>query len=531
MNVTPLLHVKGVTKTFPGVKALSNVHLDLRPGEVLALVGENGAGKSTLMKLLSGIYTADEGEFYLNGERLQVASPKHAQELGIAIIHQDFNLVPDLTVAQNIFVGREPRWANIFLNERALNVKAQELIERLQLPLDPKQNVGALTVAKQQMVEIAKALSYQAQVLIMDEPTAALNDAEVSTLHELIRRFIKPDTGVIYISHRMSELKAISDRVTVIRDGQYIDTLDTQATSMKEVIALMVGRSITSDATPVDVRDEREILLTVSGFTTKERLNDVSFDLRKGEILGFAGLMGAGRTEVARAIVGADSIESGTVTLRGKKISINNPADAAKHRIGYLSEDRKRFGLLLEQDVAANIVLSAVTELYAAWGFIKIKSTRATAAKYVKALRIKTPSVKQTAKNLSGGNQQKVVIAKWLVKDCDILIFDEPTRGIDVGAKEEIYGLLNELAAQGKSIIMISSELPEVLRMSHRVVVMCEGRIAGILTADEATQESVMHYATLRHDEPPRGTADLDLVNTDGTLRTGTTTDENAVGR
>ena len=508
--MTPLLHVQGVTKRFPGVKALSNVHLDLRPGEVLALAGENGAGKSTLIKLLSGIYAADEGEFYLNGERLEVASPKHAQELGIAIIHQDFNLIPDLTVAQNIFVGREPRWAKVFLNERDLNLAAQELIERLQLPLDPKENVGALTVAKQQMVEIAKALSYKAEVLIMDEPTAALNDAEVATLHKLIRRFIRPDTGVIYISHRMDELKAISDRVTVIRDGQYVDTLDVQVTSMKEVIALMVGRSITTGAAPVDVRDDREVLLTVSGLTSKERLNDVSFDLRKGEILGFAGLMGAGRTEVARAIVGADSIESGTIRLRGKKISINNPADAAKHRIGYLSEDRKRYGLLLEQDIAANIVLSAVSELYAAWGFIKSKSMRATAAKYINKLRIRTPSVYQIAKNLSGGNQQKVVIAKWLVKDCDILIFDEPTRGIDVGAKEEIYVLLNELAAQGKSIIMISSELPEVLRMSHRVVVMSEGRIAGILSAGEATQESIMHYATLRRDERPGGTAEPD---------------------
>jgi ribose transport system ATP-binding protein len=531
MNETLLLQVKGVTKRFPGVVALSNVHMDLRRGEVLALVGENGAGKSTLMKLLSGIYTADEGEFFINGEPLAVTSPKHAEELGIAIIHQDFNLIPDLTVAQNIFVGREPRRANFFLNERALNVKAQELITRLQLPLDPKQNVGALTVAKQQMVEIAKALSYDAQVLIMDEPTAALNDAEVATLHDLIRRFIKPDTGVIYISHRMNELKAISDRVTVIRDGHYVDTLDTQATSMKEVIALMVGRSITSDATPMDVRDDRDVLLTVAGFTTKERLNDVSFELRRGEILGFAGLMGAGRTEVARAIVGADRIESGTVTLRGKRVSIHSPADAAKRRIGYLSEDRKRFGLLLEQDVAANIVLSAVTELYATWGFIKIKSMRATATKYVKSLRIKTPSVKQTAKNLSGGNQQKVVIAKWLVKDCDVLIFDEPTRGIDVGAKEEIYVLLNELAAQGKSIIMISSELPEVLRMSHRVVVMCEGRVAGILSANEATQESVMHYATLRHDQPPGDAAELDRVDNVGAPRTGINADENAVER
>lgn len=526
--MTPLLEVKGVTKRFPGVRALANVHLDLRPGEILGLVGENGAGKSTLMKLLSGIYTADEGEFYLNGDRLEVTSPKNAQELGISIIHQELNLIPDLTVAQNIFVGREPRWANVFLNEGALNVRAQALIDRLQLPLEPKQNVGALTVAKRQMVEIAKALSYEATVLIMDEPTAALNETEVATLHDLIRRFIKPDTGVIYISHRMNEVKAISDRVTVIRDGQYIETLDTPATSMNEVIALMVGRSITSEATPVDVRDDREVLLSVSGFTTKDLLKDVSFELRKGEILGFAGLMGAGRTEVARAIVGADRLESGTIALRGKQISIKNPADAARRRIGYLSEDRARFGLLLDQDVGANIVLSALTERFAAWGFIKVNSMRAAAAKYVAALRIKTPSVNQVTKNLSGGNQQKVVIAKWLVKDCDILIFDEPTRGIDVGAKEEIYVLLNELAEQGKSIIMISSELPEVLRMSHRIVVMCEGRITGTMSAEEATQESVMRYATLRHDEGPGDLRDPGGIDNDRRRSNGINHDEKA---
>ena len=500
MEDTLLLQVEGVSKSFPGVKALSGVHLDLHHGEVLALVGENGAGKSTLMKLLSGIYTPDEGTFYLNGEPLVVTGPKQAQELGISIIHQEFNLMPDLTVAQNIFIGREPRRAGGFLSDRELNAKARELIDRLQLPLDPRQIVESLTVAKQQMVEIAKALSYDAKVLIMDEPTAALNDAEVATLHELIRRFIRPDTGVIYISHRMGELKAISDRVTVIRDGQYVDTLDTQATSMKEVISLMVGRGLASDAGPEGVRDDREVLLEVEGLSTKTLLKDVSFTLRRGEILGFAGLMGAGRTEVARAIVGADKISAGTITLRGEKIDIRDPSDAARYRIGYLSEDRKRFGLLLDQDVNANIVLSSLKELFSRCGFARDRAMRAKSRELVGSLRIKTPSVSQTTKNLSGGNQQKVVVAKWLVKDCDILIFDEPTRGIDVGAKEEIYGLLNDLAAQGKSIIMISSELPEVLRMSHRIAVMSEGRLTAVLTAAEATQESVMHYATLRPD-------------------------------
>jgi ribose transport system ATP-binding protein len=507
-----LLHVQGVSKSFPGVKALEDMHLDLRNGEVLALVGENGAGKSTLMKLLTGVYDTDEGEFFLNGEPYEPISPKHAQELGISIIHQEFNLMPDLTVAQNLFIGREPRGSVLFLNERRLNAQARELIERLHLPLRPKELVGNLTVAKQQMVEIGKALSYDAKLLIMDEPTAALNDAEVEVLHDLIRRFVKPDTGVIYISHRMDEIKRIADRVTVIRDGRYVGTRETKETTMKEVISMMVGREISGEAKPVGVEADREVVLEVSGLSTKDLLKDVSFELRKGEILGFAGLMGAGRTETARALVGADGINSGTIRLRGREIRVHTPADAARHRIGYLSEDRKQFGLLLEQEVNANIGLSALAERFQKWGFMKDRAMRATSREYVDKLRIKTPSVAQTAKNLSGGNQQKVVIAKWLVKDCDVLIFDEPTRGIDVGAKEEIYRLLNDLAQQGKSIIMISSELPEVLRMSHRIVVMSEGRVTGTLEAGEATQESVMHYATLRPDENPEDAAELGLV-------------------
>ena len=510
--MNPLLELHGVSKSFPGVKALEDMRLDLRAGEVLALVGENGAGKSTLMKLLSGVYAADAGEFFLNGEPYEPLSPKHAQELGISIIHQEFNLMPDLTVAQNIFIGREPRESRFFLSERRLNAKARELIERLHLPLAPKQLVSNLTVAKQQMVEIGRALSYDAKLLIMDEPTAALNDAEVDVLHGLIRRFVRPDTGVIYISHRLDELRRVADRVTVIRDGRYVGTRDIEHTTMTEVISMMVGREIASEARPVGVESGRDVVLEVSGISTKELLKDVSFDLRKGEILGFAGLMGAGRTEVARAVVGADRIDSGTLKLRGRRIRIGNPAEAAKHRIGYLSEDRKQFGLLLEQEVNANIGLSALQERFQAWGFVKDRAMRATSRKYVGTLRIKTPSVAQTTKNLSGGNQQKVVIAKWLVKDCDILIFDEPTRGIDVGAKEEIYRLLNELAGAGKSIIMISSELPEILRMSHRIVVMSEGRVTGMLDAADATQESVMHYATLRPDENPEDAAELGLA-------------------
>ncbi|MPZ95048.1 MAG: ATP-binding cassette domain-containing protein [Propionibacteriales bacterium] len=488
------------------------MHLNLRHHEVLALVGENGAGKSTLMKLLTGIYEPDAGRFRLNGSPLAVSGPKEALETGISVIHQEFNLMPHLTVAQNIFIGREPRSGGFLLSERALNQRATALVERLGLPLKVTQLVGNLTVAKQQMVEIAKALSYDAKVLIMDEPTAALNDAEVQTLHDLIRRFTRPDTGVIYISHRMDELKQISDRVTVIRDGQYVETLDTATTTMKEVISLMVGRTITGEAEPEGVRDDREVILSVEGLSTKELLTDVSFDLHHGEILGFAGLMGAGRTEVARALVGADKVDSGVVRLRGKEVKLRHPADAAKHRIGYLSEDRKQLGLLLQQDVSANIALTSLSERFTRLGFVDIKAVRAKAQETVRALGIKTPSVRQTTKFLSGGNQQKVVIAKWLVKNCDILIFDEPTRGIDVGAKEEIYALLNDLAQQGKSIIMISSELPEVLRMAHRILVMTEGRVSGILSQSEATQENVMHYATLRPDESVEDAVELGLL-------------------
>ncbi|AXK32533.1 sugar ABC transporter ATP-binding protein [Streptomyces armeniacus] len=501
-DAQPLLRVRGVTKSFPGVQALRDMRLDLADGEVLALVGENGAGKSTLMKLLSGIHAPDAGEFFLDGRPVRAHTPRQAQELGISVIHQEFNLMPDLTVAQNIFIGREPR-GRLLLRNRELNSRAQELIDRLGLPLEPTRVVGTLTVARQQMVEIAKALSYDARVLIMDEPTAALNESEVAALHELMRRFVRPGTGVIYVSHRMDELKAVADRITVIRDGQYVDTLRTADASMQEVISRMVGRELDTEAGPEDVREDRETVLAVSGLSTKPLLRDVGLELKRGEILGLAGLMGAGRTEVARAIVGADPMISGTVTLHGRPVRIRNPADAAAHRIGYLSEDRKRLGLLVDQDVSANIGLSSLRSRFQSFGFVDDEAVRTKSEELVESLRIRTPSVHQTVKHLSGGNQQKVALAKWLVKDCDILIIDEPTRGIDVGAKEEIYRLLNELAQDGKSIIMISSELPELLRMSHRVVVMSEGRVTGELTADEATQEKVMHYATLRPASAP----------------------------
>jgi ribose transport system ATP-binding protein len=500
-----LLRVEGISKSFPGVRALDDVHLELRHGEVLALVGENGAGKSTLMNLLSGIHQPDAGVIVLDGEPTTVSGPRHARDLGISIIHQEFFLMGDLTVAQNIFIGREPRRGGI-IQDGELNRRAGELFARLGIPLDPQRAVAELSVAGQQMVEIAKALSFDARVLIMDEPTAALNEAEVHTLFRLIRDFVSPRTGVIYVSHRMDEVKEISDRVTVLRDGHYVDTLPTAGTPTRDVIALMVGRQLATDVRPTPVpKQDREVVLSVRGLSTRKLLKDVSFDLHKGEVLGLAGLMGAGRTEVARAIIGVDKA-TGVVEVGGRRVTIKGPADAARHGIGYLSEDRKRYGLLLDQDVARNVMLSSVGRTTRA-GFVRDADGRRTAAEMVRQLAIKTPSVSQRTKNLSGGNQQKVVLAKWLVRDCDVLIVDEPTRGIDVGAKEEIYGLLTQLAALGKSIVMISSELPEVLRLSDRIVVMCEGRVTGTLDNADANQHDIMDLAT-------RFGADRSLVTT-----------------
>jgi len=496
MAGTPLLRVSGASKSYPGVQALDAVHLELRHGEVLALVGENGAGKSTLMKLLSGIDRPDAGEFYLDGRQYTPTRPRHAQELGISVIHQELNLMADLTVAENIFIGREPRIGGLFLSDRALNLRTRELLARLGLPLEPTDLVGELTVARQQMVEIAKALSFNARVLIMDEPTAALNEVEVGTLFGLIRRFVTGSTGVIYISHRMHELAQITDRITVLRDGRYVDTLDTATSTIPQVISLMVGREIKGEQRPRAAAVDAEPALSVRGLRTKALLRDVSFDVRRGEILGFAGLMGAGRTEVARALVGADRKDGGTIAVHGREVSIANPADAAKAGIGYLSEDRKRYGVVLGRSVRDNVVLASMAKFTNASGFVADRMIGRTAAEYVATLRIRTPSTGQLVQNLSGGNQQKTVVAKWLVRDCEILLFDEPTRGIDVGAKDEIYALLEELAGQGKAIVMISSELPEILRMSHRIAVMCQGRITAILDNAAATQENIMDYAT-----------------------------------
>ncbi|ETT66281.1 sugar ABC transporter ATP-binding protein [Paenibacillus sp. FSL H8-0457] len=494
-----LIQMEGIMKEFPGVLALNNCRFDLRAGEVHALMGENGAGKSTLMKILTGVYQKDAGTIEFKGQPVELSNPKAAQDAGISMIHQELNLAPDLTVAQNIFIGREPRRKlRLFLDDRALHRQVKELFERMGLDMDPSIKVSELTVAKQQMVEIAKALSYNADVLVMDEPTAALSETEIEDLFRIIRQLRESGVGIVYISHRMDEIKRITDRITVMRDGQYIDTVSTAEVTTQDIISKMVGRQIYETSKPERTAGERETVLEVIGLNQGRNLKDINLTLKKGEILGIAGLVGAGRTELARAIFGADRIQSGEIRAHGRKVTIKGPHDAVRQGIGYLSEDRKRYGCVVDLDVKSNVAIASYGSFLRPGGWMNTARIREQAEDMVSRLKVKTPHVDQEVKFLSGGNQQKVVIGKWLTRDCDILIFDEPTRGIDVGAKSEIYRLLNDLAAQGKSIIMISSELPEILRMSHRILVMCEGRITGELDHEEATQESIMHLATAR---------------------------------
>jgi ribose transport system ATP-binding protein len=498
----PLLKLASISKRFPGVHALRDVSFELEPGEIHALVGENGAGKSTMMKILTGIHTKDSGEIHYLDRLFNPRDPKHALEVGIGIVHQELNMMDQLTVAQNIFIGRENmRAGGLFLDDRDQIRRTGELLERLNMNIDPTETLGRLTVGKQQMVEIAKAVSHDLRVLILDEPTAALTDKEIDELFSIMRDLRSRGVAMIHISHRLDEIHQITDRVSVMRDGEMVDTRITAEITKQDIINMMVGRVIYEDPkTHSQVKPDAEVVLRVKNLNAGRLVNNVSFELRRGEILGFAGLMGAGRTETARAIFGADEIESGIIEIKGRPVHIGSPMDAVAHKIGYLSEDRKRYGLALNLSVKDNVVL-ATYEDFKNGLFVNDRRANKKTDEYVDRLNIKTPSTQQLVRNLSGGNQQKVVLAKWLIRNSDILIFDEPTRGIDVGAKSEIYTLMNELVAQGKSIIMISSELPEVLRMSDRVVVMCEGRITGELDISEASQKSIMEYATQRTQE------------------------------
>ncbi len=435
------------------------------------------------------------GSIVYEGKEVEFHNTRDAQDQGIVIVHQELNMLGHLTVAQNIFIGREFK-KGIRIDDKKMNEEAEKLFKRLNIDIDPTEMMGNLTVGKQQMCEIAKAISHEAKVIIFDEPSAALTEAEIEELFKIIRDLRKQQLGIVYISHRMDEIKVITDRVTVMRDGTYVGTLITNDCTKDDIINMMVGRVIYEDPkTESSVAKDAPIVLKVENLNAGRMVQDVSFELRKGEILGFSGLMGAGRTETARAIFGADPKTSGTITINGKKVEINSPEDAVKCGIGYLSEDRKRYGIVVQKSVAENSTM-ATMENFVKGLFINKKAENKAAQDYVDSLATKTPGVDQLVVNLSGGNQQKVVIAKWLIRNCDILIFDEPTRGIDVGAKNEIYKLMNRLAEEGKSIIMISSEMTEILRMSDRIVVMCEGRKTGEIDISEASQEIIMNMAT-----------------------------------
>ncbi len=490
-----ILTMKDIDKSFPGVHALDHVNFEVKRGEVHALMGENGAGKSTLMKVLTGIYTKDSGSITFEGKEVEFHNTREAQDAGVVIVHQELNMLGHLTVAQNIFIGREFK-KGVKIDDKKMNEEARKLFEKLHIDIDPTETMADLTVGKQQMCEIAKAISHEAKVIIFDEPSAALTEAEIEELFKIIRDLREQNLGIVYISHRMDEIKVITDRVTVMRDGTYVGTLITNECTKDDIINMMVGRVIYEDPkTESMVAPDAPVVLKVDHLNAGKMVQDVSFELHKGEILGFSGLMGAGRTETARAIFGADPKESGDIYINGEKVTINSPQDAVKCGIGYLSEDRKRYGIVVQKTVAENSTMACLQNFMSGI-FINKKKEKKVAQDYVESLATKTPSVDQLVVNLSGGNQQKVVIAKWLINDCDILIFDEPTRGIDVGAKNEIYKLMNKLASEGKSIIMISSEMTEILRMSDRIVVMCEGRKTGEIGIAEATQEVIMNMAT-----------------------------------
>ena len=494
-----ILKMQGIQKHFSGVHALKGVDFELKAGEVHALRGENGAGKSTLIKVLCGIHKRDGGTIEYLGKEVSYDNIGQSQDAGISVIHQELNMMNDLTVAQNMFIGREFMKGG-FIKDKAMEAEAQRQFDKMGVKIDPAEKLGNLTVGKQQMVEITKAISRDCKLLVLDEPTAALTLPEVEELFKIMGELKAKGIGMIYISHRMDEITRISDRVTVMRDGEYVGTVNTAETTRDEIVKMMVGRVIMGDQKAhSNVPADAEVVLEVKNLNAGKEVRNVSFNLRKGEILGFAGLMGAGRTEVARALYGADRRQTGEIFINGEKVNIRTPEQAVKNGICYLSEDRKRFGLMLDKSITENTTIASV-DSFIKRGLINDNKMRDSSADFNLKLRTKTPSMEQLLKNLSGGNQQKVIIARWLMKNCDVFIFDEPTRGIDIGAKSEIYNLMDELVAQGKSIIMITSELPEVLRMSDRVLVMCEGRKTGELDIAEANQQNIMQLATMREE-------------------------------
>ncbi len=499
MAEQPILQAKKITKTFPGVLALDSVDFDLHPGEVHVLLGENGAGKSTLMKVLAGAYQPDAGTILLNGQERRLANPRQAQKLGVGIIYQEFNLVPYMNVAQNIFQGRFPhRWG--LLDQAKMHAEGRKLLAGLNMDIDTRANAVSLGVAQQQMVEVAKALSVQSKILIMDEPTAALTDREIEQLFATIHRLKQQGIGIIYISHRLQEVHQIGDRVTVFRDGKLIGTRQVSQVTVDELIAMMVGRTITH-MFPRDYQPRGAEALRAEGLVSGTRLRGASLRVHSGEIVGLAGLVGAGRTELARAIFGADSYEQGQLWVFGQPVKAASPDKMVQLGVGLLPEDRKAHGLAMILSLSENVVLASLRRLFPR-RFVDAGREREVVAEYIRDLRIATPSPKRLVQFLSGGTQQKVVLAKWLCTHSKIFIFDEPTRGIDVGAKVEIHGFMNELVKQGAAVLMISSDLPEILGMSDRIYVMRQGRVVAEVPRQQATQERIVAYA-MGHEVAP----------------------------
>lgn len=491
---TYIVELENVFKSFPGVKALDNVSFKLKAGEVLALLGENGAGKSTLMKILSGVYTKDAGTIKIFGETINDMSPLKAQEVGIAIIHQELNMCDHLTVAQNIFLGREIT-KNGVLSDKEMNQKTREILSKLNIDIHPEDIVGSLSVSKQQMVEIAKALSTNAKILIMDEPTSALTSKEIEDLFTIIKKLKSEGCGIVYISHRLEELEHIVDRVMILRDGQYITTMNYQDTDLKEIISHMVGREITEKFPRIEKAIGKKVL-EVKNLNAGNHVRDVSFSLYEGEIVGIAGLMGAGRTETTRVLFGADPKESGQIFIDGVEVKINKPLDSIKAGIVLVPEDRKKDGLCTKLSIRDNISLPNLNFISSKLGVINRKKEKDMSKTAVENLRIKLASIESNAESLSGGNQQKIVVGKWLARNSRVVIFDEPTRGIDVAAKVEIYNLMNELKAQGIGVLFVSSEMPEILGISDRILVMADGKITKELDIKEATQDIILEHAT-----------------------------------
>ena len=485
-----LLRMEGISKAFPGVQALKDVSLNVYAGEAMALLGENGAGKSTLMKVMTGIYTRDEGTITYGGREVAFRNSRDAAEQGISIIHQELNLIPHMKIYENIFLGSEIKNCRGGLNKKAMIARTRELLDSINVSLDPEREIKGLSIAMQQMVEIAKALSLDARIIIMDEPTGALPDEEVDSLFRIVRDLKQKGKGIVYITHRLKEVFEICERATVFRDGQYIDEVPVSELDNEKLVSMMVGRKLTDQFPYVDPLDTDETILQVENLSN-EYVKDISFVLKKGHILGVAGLAGAGRTELAKTIYGVYPHETGKIRLKGSDVEIRNPNDAIDKGIFYVSEDRKGDGVILGSDVKTNMTISSLSK-FTSGTRINKKKENEVCEQYRKDLNVRTPSLRQLVRNLSGGNQQKVVIAKALMSEPDVLILDEPTRGIDVGAKKEIYILANRLKQEGKAILLISSEMPEVLGISDEILVMHEGRIKGTLTREEATQEKIM---------------------------------------